>query len=372
MIAVVPTAILFGGAEALARVHYFTRSGGEINYLITPLGQSLDRIRKRAVYPYEPRQTYTAQDRCSGRKITFTVNNLGLRGTEWKLEKAPGVLRVLTVGGSSTFGVNNPDDATWPAFLQRALQSRSRRTIECLNGGQPGYALVDFTYFFREKLAPYRPEVVIYYEGWNDTDLPGASQVHHNVRRFHQYNALGRLSAWLYCRSLLYTYLLEKSQFYRVSRRYDSLPDTHRFQSEMEGFVHTVRQQGARPVLVLQMLEPFQEAPFRQFRAELRSADLQNRAPLRRRVLELARSVSGEQSGRYDGLTRLRLYQTLLLLEVARRSGEAMGVQVIDPDPDFVREQPRGALFCDAVHLSDRGSEILARAIADRLPLEGG
>lgn len=368
-VSLIPTIVLFGVGEGVVRLHYFYRNGRDRSYLITPLGRSLERIRKQAAYPYQPRRTYTAQDPCSGRLITFTVNSLGLRGQEWRLQKASGAFRVLAVGGSSTFGVNNPDDATWPISLERALLARYGRTIECLNAGQPGYALVDFTYFLREKLARYRPEMVIYYEGWNDTDLPGASQVHHNVRRFHQYTWVGRLSDGLYGRSLLYTYLLEKSQFYVISHRRDPLPNTHQFRAEVEEFIRTVRQQGARPVLVLQMMEPFQEARFRQFRAEVQSADLENRSELRQRVLALAKGTPGEKSAGYDDLTRLRLYQTLVLLEVVRRTGEALEVPVIDPDEEFVRAQGKQKLFCDVVHLSDRGNGVLAEAIASRLEL---
>lgn len=365
-IALLPTLILLFVGESGARAYYFFRHGQDLHYLITPLWKSRQAIRSRAVYPYEPRETYSQLDPCSNRRITFTVNRQGGRGPEWEITRPPDGLRIAAVGGSSTFGVNNPDQATWPFYLEQVARSLTGKPVEVLNAGQPGYSLKDFTRFYLERLAAYRPDWVIYYEGWNDTDLPLNSQVHHNVRRFHEHTWAGRISDWLYCRSMLYTYLLEKIQFTLVSRKAGVLPDSDRFQKALQEFIRSARGQGSTPVLVLQMVKPQREKGVQEFQQALRDLDLEDRSALDRLIREAIRR--GEPTS-YDPLTRLRVYQAEILKEVIRRSGSSLGVQVIDPTPAFLRYPGLEPIFCDVVHLTDRGNLLLAQVISEHLAI---
>ncbi len=340
-IAVLPTLILLLVGEIGARVYYlyWGRKGAETHK--------------------------TEEAPSSKQQRTFTINSLGLRGPEWKLEKAPGVLRVLAVGGSATFGLKNPEDATWPVFLEQALRAKTGRLIECLNAGQSGYALEDFTRLFREKLFQYRPEVVVYCDGWNDTDLPAASRVHHIIRRFHDYNWAGRLTSWLYNRSVLYTRLLEKIQFALVARKSDVVPDTELFRSRLEEFVRLVRKQGATPVFVIQMLEPYRSESIAHLRKTLSGLDLKDRTALKRLLMG---AVQKDELSNYNVPTRLRIYQTQVLLEVVRRAGKDLGVMVVDPQRAFSDYQGDAALFSDdVVHLSDQGNLVLAKASPQEL-----
>ena len=122
----VPAALLLL-AEGAARIYLVNRYGR----------QALARFERAhgasALPPSVPMEyqysltTRTGTDPCSGRAITYTVNSIRKRGREWTPHKAPRTLRVLAVGGSTTWGVNNPDWATWPARLERALAERLGR-----------------------------------------------------------------------------------------------------------------------------------------------------------------------------------------------------------------------------------------------------
>lgn len=323
----------------------------------------LGEIGARCYFPSSAPQTKTEQETPNAQHA-IAINSLGLRGAEWKLEKAPGVLRVLAVGGSATFGRTNPDDATWPVFLERKLRDQTGRPIECLNAGQSSYGLEDFTQLFREKLFRYKPDIVIYCDSWNDTDLPVAAQVHHNIRRFHAYSGLRGLTNWLYNRSVLYTRLLEKIQFVSVSRRSSVVPDVKLFRNRLEEYVRLVQKCGAAPVFVIQMLEPYRSESIAHLRQTLQGLDLEDQAVVKKLLLE---AIGKEELSHYTVPIRLRLCQTQVLQEVVRRTGKNLGIRVVDPQPFFLDDPGNRALFADVVHLSNPGNDVLAQAIAQGL-----
>ena len=98
------------------------------------------------------------------------VNALGLRGPERTVEKAPGTLRVLCVGGSTTFGAGIVgDENTWPARLEEQLSRlRPDRRFEVWNAGVPGYTTAENVIYLSLRLIDFHPDVVVLYEGYND------------------------------------------------------------------------------------------------------------------------------------------------------------------------------------------------------------
>lgn len=361
ILALLPVGLLLL-AEGTARALYFFRSGFDARYLIAPVGG----VRIPVVYPMGPQWTYSEYLPRLGKTLTFTVNREGGRGRDWPSKKPAGTRRIAAVGASSTFGMTNPDGSTWPAFLERALQARPEgRGVQVLNAGLPGYALKDFTRFFQDTLARYEPDTVLYYEGWNDTLLPVNAQVHHNVRRFQTRSPIGRLSFFLYGRSMLYTYLLEKAQFSVAAAKKWIAPDTEAFRTELIQFVRAVQSQGAVPILVLQVLEPEGRTPVAAFERALRGMDLNDASAVEKHILQAIQ----RDSSAADPLTKLRVYQAGVLLEVVRRTGQDLGIQVIDPRPSFARYAGSEPLFDDVVHLTDLGNRILAEVIAEQLGL---
>lgn len=113
-------------------------------------------------FPHE-----TKYDSNSSGKFTVAINNQGLRGADIG-EKEPGLLRVVTLGASSTFGFGNRDDETYPHYLEEALNRNGRR-FEVVNLGVP-HATTDniLALYFTEGVA-LRPDVVTFYEGANDS-----------------------------------------------------------------------------------------------------------------------------------------------------------------------------------------------------------
>ncbi len=98
-----------------------------------------------------------------------TVNALGLRGREIEAKKAPGLFRILAMGGSTTFGHKLADDETWPVYLEEKLRARFGKKVEVLNGGVSGWGMEQILLSLRHRrLEELDPDLVLVYSGWND------------------------------------------------------------------------------------------------------------------------------------------------------------------------------------------------------------
>ena len=101
----------------------------------------------------------------------FHTNRQGFRGPRSvATEKTPGVLRVLAVGGSTTFDIFvSSDSAAWPARLEHWLQQLyPGRRFEVINAGVPGYVMMQDLIRLETELDRFQPDLLILYQGHND------------------------------------------------------------------------------------------------------------------------------------------------------------------------------------------------------------
>ena len=235
-------------------------------------------LKELVVYPSAP-GTYTNPAGHSGKRLTYRINSQGGRGSDWSLTKAPGTLRILAIGGSSTFGVSNPEEAAWPVFLEQELRHRYHRPIEVFNGGRLGGALGTLPSPEGETLdllnslvgsghsgtpdgwLAYHPDLVIYYEAYNNAPRYTGTYVDWVIAHLHTATWLGRLARHLYYRSMLYTYLVEKSQFIQHRDQQHGVFEllTH-YQLKHKELIRLLRAHEITPVIVLQVLK-YPEAP---------------------------------------------------------------------------------------------------------------
>jgi hypothetical protein len=97
--------------------------------------------------------------------FTFRTNNMGMRSADVSPEKAKGVLRVLTMGDSWTYGEGVNNDETFTArlgvILNKAL-AQSGRSVEALNaGGVAGYSPDSYYIYLQRKGFALEPDIVI-------------------------------------------------------------------------------------------------------------------------------------------------------------------------------------------------------------------
>jgi len=107
---------------------------------------------------------------------TITVDPGGLRAT-WQPPPASGggseprrtEIKLLMLGGSSLWGFGARDLQSIPSLVARTLYDRGWR-VELKNLAELGYVSTqEFVALCRELQAGYRPDVVVFYDGVNDT-----------------------------------------------------------------------------------------------------------------------------------------------------------------------------------------------------------
>ncbi len=166
-----------------------------------------DRELRALADRWEP-YVYFRQKPFAGRTITIDAD--GRRRT-WApaeaAERTGKVYRLLMLGGSTLWGYGSRDDRTIPSLVARQLHDRGYR-IEIQNLAEIGYVSTqEVVALIRELQAGYRPDLVIFYDGVNDTTsalLEGEAGVTTNERnRRAEFNILqspARLGASLMMR----------------------------------------------------------------------------------------------------------------------------------------------------------------------------
>lgn len=112
------------------------------------------------------------------RGTQVSVNHQGTRGADIA-PKQPGEFRILSLGESTTFGVNVSDDETYSARLEQLLRkTRPNGRVTVINAGVSAYSSFQSVMFLEERGFAFQPDVVLFYHELNDylpTSLRDAS-----------------------------------------------------------------------------------------------------------------------------------------------------------------------------------------------------
>lgn len=154
-------------------------------------------------------ETITRIPWVEGEKRTWRlrVNALGLRGPDVKEDKPPGVLRIVCLGDSITFGDKLDQGETIPERMQAILAARQPdRHVEVINAAVPGYSSRQGLALWQKRVRDLHPDVVMIAFGFNDRwpsavsdaknfppDVPGLGPAIGRLRRTETYKTLRAL-----------------------------------------------------------------------------------------------------------------------------------------------------------------------------------
>ena len=190
--------------------------------------------------------------------IHVQINSLGWRGPETTVAKPAGRIRVACLGGSTTFGTSERDDAhTWVRQLEGQLRQKvPGADIEVLNFGVPGYELMRNLEQLIRVVPQFAPDYVVLFQGYNDTASLGTG-----VYQLEAPPATG----WMHDHSLL----VRRWKAWRSSRaqrdpeavaernllRKDNLPPQAlaTFEATLRAFVATAGTLHVQPIVVTQV-----------------------------------------------------------------------------------------------------------------------
>lgn len=95
-------------------------------------------------------------------------NNLGFRTPERSFTKKKGTIRILTFGGSTTYGTGCSNTETWPHLLEEYLNDKLDQPVEVINfaldGANSAQSLVIYSLIGKH----FDPDFVLVYHGVND------------------------------------------------------------------------------------------------------------------------------------------------------------------------------------------------------------
>jgi len=98
------------------------------------------------------------------------ISRLGFRGDDFPPQPAAGVVRIVFMGDSLTFGFRVKDTETYPYLFKKKFDrlSISPLPIEVINAGVPGYSTLQGLRYLKGDVLPLRPHIVLLAFGAND------------------------------------------------------------------------------------------------------------------------------------------------------------------------------------------------------------
>jgi len=102
---------------------------------------------------------------------TININSHGFRGDDFQIQKQSDEFRIFIVGGSTAFGYGTTSDKTTLAgFLEKKLLAENLDlNISVINAGIAAANSNTEQYLIFHKILPLNPDLIIVYDGWNDS-----------------------------------------------------------------------------------------------------------------------------------------------------------------------------------------------------------
>ncbi len=129
-----------------------------------------------APHPYLSYRLRPGYKICEGEekeRVCTHINSLGYRGAEFKRTKEEGMVRIVAMGGSTTFTSAVLDDnKSYPRQLQQILrQAYGREDVEVINAGVSDYNSWELVGNLAFRVLDPDPDYIILYCGANDGEL---------------------------------------------------------------------------------------------------------------------------------------------------------------------------------------------------------
>ena len=186
---------------------------GEVKYslILKPFSNQISKITTN----YEISWDYKNNKMKPGNYLTdkgipYNINSKGFRGKEFKTIKEK--KRIIAFGGSTTIGLESPDNLTYPAQLENIL-NKKKLDYEVLNMGFGSKSLNYIKNLFFNEAYVYDPDIILIYNNRNSImydgsyiDPPKLSIQFLNLNYYLQENIMTyRIMSKLYKRILNFT-----------------------------------------------------------------------------------------------------------------------------------------------------------------------
>jgi lysophospholipase L1-like esterase len=348
-----------GLVETGARVLYALKVGPSVLLYGTGFHRDYKNANHTVMYhedvrenysKYHPHQVRLDQDVDTGEVFRVAINGRGFRGREFSDAKAPGTVRVVTLGASSTFGYHDRDHETYPAYLEQYLNERCPDSrFEVINLGIPHLSSSQIRSLFEAEALPLQPDVVTFYEGVNNTVQPDLR------KELSQVPVVSRI--YRQARDTLLVVALGDSLVKSNARTYSPEQVAAHMEGKVEAFIEPLTgiAETARARGILFIAAKQQAKSNLVPRPQMRGLRYQDEVRLVRDKLDRQGSIS---AGELQFLTHDQLMGGLE--QWAARNGVPLvdAISAMDQERDHL---------VSWVHLTAGGNRILADALADEI-----
>ena len=288
--------------------------------------------------------------------VKYYINSNGYRGHGFSVAKPPGVIRIVIYGGSAVFDPYQTEGQDWPHRVESILKQNGFPQVEVINAGIPNHASFDcFGRLFAEGHL-LDPDYLVFSNAWNDiktfrSDTPLLRRYQpYNDQEDPRLNYQGSVDRLMCEHSQLYVRLRDRYYNWKLAIGPEgsipqseyvsdfSRPALRQYRINQEIFVDLAREIGAVPILM----------------TEARLASESN--------TESQKSRIHYDWVRFTPQGLLRSYEAVE--ETVRQVSSEKRVDLIDVSKDM---DGKDEFFVDHVHLTERGSEELARITAQNL-----
>jgi len=191
----------------------------------------------------------------------FLINTLGFRGPEISTRKPTGLLRIVCLGDSRTFGVwanwGFQYDNDYPAALERYLRGEpGRKRVEVINAGVLGYTSANGLAQLETQVLQLYPDIVTVAFGFNDHNLAWDIALAPREPR-HPF-----AREWFYYASHSYWFQLGNAVYDAVGASHPSLSerwvDPEAYRHNLRRFAEVGRRHRIHVLFVSQALRPIE------------------------------------------------------------------------------------------------------------------
>jgi lysophospholipase L1-like esterase len=270
------------------------------------------------------------------------INSHGFRGREFSAAKPDSVIRVISVGESSTFGFYDSDEGTYPALLGDVLGKR----FEVINAGIPHSNSDNIRAMVLREILEYRPNVLTVYAGYNDAiEQMNPSALYRTLIWIHghfaSYVALKTAIAKLGGPALPSRWSTQSGSDSATVNRQIRL-HTERYRSNLTQIIKAAGSKGIRVVLIKQAVRPGGTTSAKTYADRVHNAQ---------QTLQKGGKVSGDESML---VVHAALMGVLDSLGSENRLPVLDYIAVADRHPEF---------YASYVHLTEDGNRAMAELL---------
>jgi len=319
--------------------------------------------------------------------IPTRINSHGFRGQDFSIDRDER-RRIVTMGGSSTFGYYSRDEFTYPSIMQSYLNESDNTTerYEVINVGIPHMQTKHIVKMLEAEVLSFKPDVITLYSGCNDTwSLYGLFEAQTRQQAGRVISLVNAIKSRLLRRSLAFKkandlYINSDVSSFRFKQKevddglnkvVTYLYESHKIdKADFEKFSKTVRDQylsNLQQIVNLsrehsiKLLFVKQKYTLNKLRTRA-GADPLPYASASGYYEEVAMAEKRLEQQGWLWLEEASLLTHVMLMDamakVAEENGIRMvdGISALDGNPEYLKSY---------VHLSEEGNAVLARVIAE-------